>query len=107
MRVIIKAVTRADIQGTSKKGNPYHIDETRISIELPFDDENGFGVKLQEYSIGKAKEFESLANLRGKLPVEADIELGVELNQYGQPVTKIKDFKLVKPLQEKVLNDVK
>lgn len=97
MKVMIKAITRADIQGTSKKGNPYHIDETRISVELPFNDDNGFGVKLQEYAIGKSKEFAKYEQLRGKLPVEADIELGIELNQYGQAVTVVQDLKIAKP----------
>lgn len=94
MKVIIKAITCADIQGTSKKGNPYHIDETRISVELPFNDENGFGVKLQDYAIGKASEFVKYEPFRGKLPIEADIELGVELNQYGQAVTVVQSLKV-------------
>lgn len=96
MKMTVIAITKTDVQGTSKKGQPYHIDETRLSVAIPFDTDDGFGVKVTEYKVGSSIDFTKYASFRGKLPVEMDIVLGVDVNQYGQPITVVTDVKLVK-----------
>lgn len=90
------AITKTNIQGTSKKGQPYHIDQTRLTVSVPFDSEDGFGVKVTDYTVGSSSDFVKYAPLRGKLPLEMDITLGVEVNQYGQAVTVVTDVQLPK-----------
>lgn len=91
MKMTVVAITRVNIQGTSKKGLPYHIDETRLSVALPFDNDEGFGIKTHEYVFGDSMMFERFKSYRGKLPADFDITLGTELNQYGQPQTVVTD----------------
>lgn len=95
MKMTVVAISKADIQGVSKKGAPYKIDETRLTVALPFDTDDGFGIKTHEYVFGKAADFNKYQDLRGKLPVEADITLATELNTYGQPVTVVSDLKIL------------
>lgn len=101
MKVKIVAVNRADIQGISKKGTPYHINELRLTAEIPFDSPDGFGVKHHEYVVGKAVDFDKYAHLRGKLPVDAELTLTSHVNDYGQVVTVVSDVKLDTPKADK------
>lgn len=94
MKMTVIAITQTNIQGTSKKGQPYHIDQTSLTVAVPFDTDDGFGVKVTDYTVGRSSEFVKYAPLRGRLPVELDITLGVDVNQYGQPVTVVTDVKL-------------
>lgn len=96
MKMTVVAIEAVNIQGTSKKGQPYHIDETRLTVALPFDKDDGFGIKTHEYRYGTSADFAKFTALRGKLPAELDITLATELNNYGQPVTVVTDVKLVK-----------
>lgn len=95
MKMTVVAITRLNIQGTSKKGLPYHINETRISVALPFDNDDGFGIKTHEYAFGDSMAFDRFSSFRGKLPAEFDITLTTELNQYGQPQTVVSDVQPV------------
>lgn len=101
MKMTVVAISRTNIQGTSKKGLPYHIDQTNIVVALPFDNEDGFGIKTHEYNFGNSQTFEKFKQYRGKLPQDFDITLTTELNQYGQPVTVVSDVQPVssKPVQ--------
>lgn len=94
MKAIVRNINRVNRSGTSKSGNPYHIDQTNVVIDVPFDNEDGFGSKEMSYQYGTSANFAKLEVLRGKLPCQVDIELGTELNQYDQPVTVVTDVKL-------------
>lgn len=94
MKVLIKRIERVNRSGTSKAGNPYTIDQTNVVCDVPFDSPDGFGFKEISYQYGSHTNFLGLESLRGSLPVELDIELGTELNQYGTPVTVVKSVKV-------------
>ena len=88
MKMTVIRVERVERSGTSKAGNPYNIDQTNIVVQVPY------GFKEQSFKYGKASQFAKLDTLRDRLPVELEFDLGIEINDYGQPVTVIKDLKL-------------
>lgn len=92
MKVIVKRIERLNRTGTSKSGNAYTLDRTTVVADVPFSSTDGFGAKEMEYQYGDHTNFLDLEKYRGKLPLELDIELGTELNQYDQPVTVIKSI---------------
>lgn len=94
MKMLVESINRVKRSGKSQKGNDYNIDVTEIVVKVPYDNLDGFGSKFINYPYGKSENFEKLQSLRGKLPLELDIELGTELNQYDQPVTVVIDIKL-------------
>lgn len=94
MQMQIIRIERIQRSGTSKAGNPYHIDQTQITIAVPLSTPDGFGVKEMTYQYGDSSNFTRLEALRDRLPAIVDMELGVELNQYGSTVTVVKDLKL-------------
>lgn len=96
MKMLVESINRVKRSGTSKKGNEYNIDVTEIVVKVSYDNVDGFGSKFITYPYGKSENFEKLQSLRGKLPLELDLELGTELNQYDQPVTVVIDIKLPK-----------
>lgn len=98
MRVTVLSIERVNISGTSKKGNPYHIDETRLMVSVPFDNDDGFGIKTIDYVYGNSSNFDKLQSLRGKLPLDMDITLIPSINQYGAPISVISDLTPVKPV---------
>lgn len=93
MKMIVNRIERTNRQGTSKSGNPYHIDNTMVTVVIPFENSDGFGVKEMSYEFGTSQNFSTLDFCRGKLPMELDVELGTQLNQYGNPVTVITSIK--------------
>lgn len=97
MKMQVKAIERVNRSGTSKQGNPYTIDQTNITVEVPFDNHDGFGFKSMTYQYGDSTNFEKLVALRGRLPMELEVELGTELNQYGSPVTVVNAISVPKP----------
>lgn len=99
MKMTVVAISKVNISGTSKKGLPYHINETRLTVALPFDNDDGFGIKTHEYSFATSDAFERFKNYRGKLPADFDITLVTELNQYGQPATVVADVQPVQKVQ--------
>lgn len=96
MKMTVLAIEAIDITGTSKKGLPYHINETRLTVSLPFDKDTGFGIKVHEYVFGTSENFDKFKVFRNKLPAEFDITLATQLNQYGQPVTVVTDVQPIK-----------
>ena len=92
MKVI--RVDRVNRSGTSKTGNPYHIDQTEITVQVPYSSGDGFGFKEMTYQYGDSSNFAKVENLRDRLPVDCDIELGVALNSYGSTQTIVTDIKL-------------
>lgn len=94
MKMTVIRVERVERSGTSKAGNPYHIDQTNVVVQVPYAEADGYGFKEQSFRYGKASKFAGLEVLRNQLPLELEMELSVEVNDYGQPVTVIKDLKL-------------
>lgn len=94
MKVIAKRIERVNRSGTSKSGNAYHIDQTMIYVDVPFDSPDGFGAKEFGYRFGDSTNFSKVEQLRGKLPTEIEIDLSTQMNQYDQPETVIIDVKL-------------
>lgn len=94
MKMTVIRVERVERSGTSKAGNPYNIDQTNIVVQVPYAEANGYGFKEQSFKYGKASQFAKLDTLRDRLPIELELDLGIEINDYGQPVTVIKDLKL-------------
>lgn len=93
MKMLVNRIERTNVSGVSKKtGNPYTINNTIITITIPFESADGFGCKEMNYEYGDSSNFLTLEKLRGKLPAELDVELGTELNQYGNPVTVVKSI---------------
>ena len=96
MKVIrVNATNRS---GTSKTGNPYHIDQTEITVQVPYSSPEGFGFKEMTYQYGDSSQIAKLMPLRDNLPAECDIDLGVSLNSYGSTQTIVTDIKLPQTL---------
>lgn len=96
MKVIrVNATNRS---GTSKTGNPYHIDQTEITVQVPYSSPEGFGFKEMTYQYGDSSQIAKLMALRDNLPAECDIDLGVSLNSYGSTQTIVTDIKLPQTL---------
>ena len=96
MKVIrVNAINRS---GTSKSGNPYHIDQTEITVQVPYSSPEGFGYKEITYQYGDSSQIAKLMPLRDNLPAECDIDLGVSLNSYGSTQTIVTDIKLPQTL---------
>lgn len=98
MKMLVKRMTRVNRSGIGKTGKPYTIDQTVIAVALPFDDVDGFGQKEMEYRFGDHTKFTPLEKYRGKLPLELDIELTTQLDQYGNPVTVIGSINDLSPV---------
>lgn len=96
MKMQVKSIDRVNRSGTSKTGNPYTIDQTTVTVEISYDNHDGFGFKSMTYQYGDSQNFEKLTALRGRLPMELEIELGTELNQYGSPVTVVNSISVPK-----------
>lgn len=82
--------------GTSKTGNPYSLDFTNVTVSVPVNDANQFGSvasKDTTYQYGSASNFSNLEALRGCLPVEMDLTMGVEMDAYGNAKTVITEMK--------------
>lgn len=99
MKMLVNRIERTNVAGVSKKtGNAYNINQTNVTITIPFESADGFGVKEMTYQFGDSSNFLQLEQFRGKLPAELDLELGTELNQYGNPITVVKSVKPVSVL---------
>jgi len=99
MKMLVNRIEHTNIQGVSKTGKSYHIDNTMIAVSVPFDNADGFGVKEMVYPFGDSSNFQTLKHLRGSLPVECDIQLGAELNSYGNVDTAIISIKPTSPVK--------
>ena len=92
MKVI--RVSSTNRSGTSKTGNPYHIDQTEVTVQVPYSSPEGFGFKEMSYKYGDSSQIAKLMPLRDNLPIDCEIELGVSLNNYGSTETIVTDIKL-------------
>ncbi len=94
MKILISRIESLVKSGTSKGGNPYSLDFTKITALVPFHTAEGFGFKEMTYDYGKAANFQKLESLRGALPANVEVEIGIENDQYGNPLTVITDVKV-------------
>lgn len=91
MKFTVSRVTKQNRSGTSKTGNPYALDFVEIVVSVPFNTPNAFGHKEVVYQYGKAADFSKLESLRSRLPCEVDLELGHEVDDYGNAKTVVTD----------------
>ena len=98
MKMKVIRVNATNRSGTSKTGNPYHIDQTDITVQVPYSSPEGFGFKEMTYQYGDSSQIAKLMPLRDNLPAECDIDLGVSLNSYGSTQTIVTDIKLPQTL---------
>ena len=98
MKMKVIRVNATNRSGTSKTGNPYHIDQTEITVQVPYSSPEGFGFKEMTYQFGDSSQIAKLMPLRDNLPAECDIDLGVSLNRYGSTQTIVTDIKLPQTL---------
>lgn len=107
MKIVIKRVESINRKGVNSKGKDYHINVTNVYSDVPFDvdDQDGqsFGTKELAYQVGLTPShtnFQSfkLYELKGRLPLECEVEMGQTINAYGQPVPCIVDIKIPKSL---------
>mgnify|MGYP003591601880 FL=1 len=98
MKMKVIRVNATNRSGTSKSGNPYHIDQTEITVQVPYSSPEGFGFKEMTYQYGDSSQIAKLMPLRDNLPAECDIDLGVSLNSYGSTQTIVTDIKLPQTL---------
>lgn len=103
MKIVIKRVESINRRGITSKGKDYHIDVTNVFSDVPFetDDQDGvsFGTKELAYQVGQTPSHANyhtfkLAELKGRLPLECEVEMGQAINAYGQPVPCIVDIKI-------------
>lgn len=97
MKMIVRRIESINREGVSRKtGEPYHIDVTQVTVDVPFNTPQGFGLKEITYPYGDAANFDrkGLSRLAGQLPIELDVDLGVDMNNYDSPVTIVNDIKL-------------
>ena len=98
MKMKVIRVNATNRSGTSKTGNPYHIDQTEITVQVPYSSPEGFGFKEMTYQYGDSSQIAKLMPLRDNLPAECDIDLGASLNSYGSTQTIVTDIKLPQTL---------
>lgn len=98
MKMKVIRINATNRSGTSKSGNPYHIDQTEITVQVPYSSPEGFGFKEMTYQYGDSSQIAKLMPLRDNLPAECDIDLGVSLNSYGSTQTIVTDIKLPQTL---------
>lgn len=94
MKMNIIRVQKTLVSGISKTGNPYDINNTSVTVQVPVDTADSFGQKEMTYLYGDSGNFNLLTSLKGKLPLECDVELGAVLNSYGDVITAITDVKV-------------
>ena len=94
MKMKVIRVNATNRSGLSKTGNPYNIDQTEITVQVPYSSPEGFGFKEMTYQYGDSSQIAKLMPLRDHLPIDCDIELGVSLNSYGSTQTIVTDIKL-------------
>lgn len=93
MKYLVTRIERVLKSGTSKTGNAYSLDFTNITFSVPTNESDVFGSKETTFQYGAASNFASLEALRGRLPIEMDITVGVAMDAYGNAKTVITDIK--------------
>lgn len=93
MKYLVTRIEKVLKSGTSKTGNAYSLDFTNITIAAPVNEPLLFGSKETTFQFGSAGNFSNLEALRGRLPLEMDITIGVQMDSYGNAKTVITDIK--------------
>lgn len=93
MKYLVTRIEKVLKSGLSKTGNAYSLDFTNITFSVPVNDPLQFGSKETTFQYGEAVNFSHLEALRGRLPVEMDITVGVQMDAYGNAKTVITDIK--------------
>lgn len=95
-KFIISRIEALKNAGISKKtGNPYSLDFTNVIVQLPVSNDNSIGFKEFSYQYGKSDEFQKLKPLlEGRLPLECEMELDLEVSEFGNSIMVIKDLKI-------------
>lgn len=97
MKMTVIRVERTNVSGISKRGSPYHIDNTVLTVQVPIDSKvnpDTFGYQEMPYHYGDSSNFDKLAQFKDQLPLPMDIDLGAGFDQYGKVITVITDIKL-------------
>ncbi len=93
MKYTVTRIEKVLRTGTSKTGNAYSLDFTNITFSVPVNESESFGSKETTFQYGSASNFATLEALRGRLPIEMDITVGIEMDNYGNARTVITDIK--------------
>lgn len=89
MKMKVIRVQKTVVSGISKSGNAYDINNTAVTVQVPVSTDDAFGYKEMTYLYGDSGNFDSLSQLRDKLPMVCEVDLGAVLNSYGDVVTAI------------------
>lgn len=93
MKYTVTRIEKVLKSGTSAKGNAYSLDFTNITFSVPVNDPLLFGEKEATFQYGTAANFSNLEALRGRLPIDMDITMGIQMDAYGNAKTVITDIK--------------
>lgn len=87
-------------KGQTENGTEY--DYCRLTLELPVFEgaTNEFGVDAAEYEYGNADSHKNLLNLKGKLPIEVDVEFR-QVKKGNQTLNQIISLKPLGLVQNK------
>nr|WP_193216001.1 hypothetical protein [Psychrobacter sp.]QJS05420.1 hypothetical protein [Psychrobacter sp.] len=99
MKYLVTRIERVLKSGVSAKNNPYSLDFTNITFSVSTNETDVFGSKETTFQYGKAANFSTLEALRGRLPIEMEITMGVEMDSYGNAKTVITDIKAIPSAQ--------
>lgn len=99
MKYLVTRIEKVLKSGTSKTGNAYSLDFTNVTFSVPTNEPDVFGSKETTFQYGTASNFLTLEALRGRLPVEMDITMGVAMDSYGNAKTVITDIKALPATQ--------
>lgn len=96
-------VSRLNISGESKKtGKAYAIDRCNVALMVECTNEDAIGYKEVEYEYsGGSVMYGSLMKFAGHLPLECDVDLDVDLDNYGNPITVVTNIKPLVPIVSK------
>ena len=89
MKMNIVRIESLNKKGMSKKGDPYVLDFTQVTVEVPFSTPEGWGTKEMTYQYGTHENLDKLEPLRDKLPMVCDVDLTMGTDQYDRPTTVI------------------
>lgn len=86
-------------KGQTENGTPY--DYCRVTLELPVFDgaTNEFGVDAADYEYGNADSHKNLLNLKGKLPIEVEVDFR-QVKKGNQTLNQIVSLKPVNMLSK-------
>lgn len=98
MKMNVIRIEAANKTGMSKKNEPYILDFTRVTVEVPFSTSDGWGSKEMTYEYGTYDNLAKLEPLRDKLPMICDVDLTMGTDQYERPTTVISNVQVPQTL---------